>query len=130
MEQTLTCSCGETFQPLKFYRGKNPKCFECFSPRKPTTEVILNKDQGSFRFSKGFVKHLERQGYINLSDIEYGYFPRHHPGIVGEFKAYGPKKASGSWSKLEIVVASQGMYYVADYKGYESLVQPSNMVKF
>jgi len=131
MEQTLTCTCcGKDFHPLKFYRGKTPKCFECFSPQKRETEVILNKAFGGFDFSDGFIRYLATKSYINLDSIRVGNFPRHHPGIIGEFKSYGSEKATGRASLLEIELATEGKYYIKEYEGLESLIQPSDMVSF
>ncbi len=101
--------------------------------------VAYNDDFGGFGISRECAKFMADRGcedaqeMLSLSDedeIWVGHlsgYPRHDPLLILAIKELGLKAASAQGSRLAIHKLRGNKYYIDEYDGAESVVEPHSM---
>jgi hypothetical protein len=85
-------------------------------------KVVINSCYGGFGLSDKAKMRLKELG------LEFDWecdIPRHHPLLVQVVEELG-EKASGTYSKLEVVEIDSNMYRITEYDGFEGVKTPND----
>lgn len=96
-------------------------------------KVVINNCYGGFSISKEAYNWLKDHNidkdliycYNYTENCDY-YGPRHHPLFIQCVEELGDK-ASGPWSKLEVLEFEGDIYYLTEYDGLESIATPETI---
>jgi len=102
--------------------------------------VVFNDDYGGFSISRECAQFMASRGCQESQelfdrklgdDIWLGQlhsdFPRHNPLLVLAVKELGSERASGSMARLKLHELRGEVYYIDEYDGAESVVEPHTM---
>lgn len=87
-------------------------------------KVVYNNSYGGFMLSDKAIKWL--QDTYKLTTDEIDKLPRHDERLVKCVENLG-KTASQKWSKISITEIKGNKYYIKEYDGYETIVEPKDI---
>jgi len=100
------------------------------------TKVVYNACFGGFSISKACAEWMAERGHsecmelLRCDDDFYGGLydtPRHDSLLVMAVEELGTKKASGAAARLCVRELSGNRYYIDEYDGSESVVEPGDI---
>ena len=100
-------------------------------------KVVYNTCFGGFGISKACAEFMADRGSseaMELLDVDdgefYGYLdatPRHDAILIMAVEHLGTRKASGSSAELKVHELKSDRYYIDEYDGSESVVEPKDI---
>ena len=98
-------------------------------------KVVYNSCFGGFSISRACAEWMADRGNTECMEMLdrddfYGYLDdaaRHDPLLVMAVEHLGTKKASGSSAKLAVHELRGNRYYIDEYDGSESVVEPDDI---
>ena len=100
------------------------------------TKVVYNACFGGFSISKECAEWMAERGHSECMELlrcDDGFYgglydtPRHDSLLVMAVEQLGTEKASGTAADLRIRELSGNRYYIDEYDGSESVVEPGDI---
>lgn len=111
-----------------FYHGKKPAVPPRPVPRprtvpRPGFPVLINNSFGGLGLSRMAIGEIKK---VKPGFDEFN-FVRHDPDVIAVVTRLGLERSQDRSSTLEIVYCTEGRYFIDEYDGAESMVQPSDI---
>jgi hypothetical protein len=84
---------------------------------------LINNSFGGLSLSPLAISEIKK---VQPDFDEYD-FVRHDPVVIGVVTRLGLERSQCDGSTLEIVICTEGRYFIDEYDGAESMVQPSDI---
>ena len=90
---------------------------------RPGFPVLINNSYGGFGLSQMAIGEIKK---VKPGFDEFN-FVRHDPDVIAVVTRLGLERSQDRSSTLEIVYCTEGRYFIDEYDGAESMVQPSDI---